>query len=729
MVVGCGGLALNHDLSGSSSTPDNFGPFRVLHQTGIGVLGPVFRAHDRDRLVAVKAFKLDVVPEQAADIAEELRALVARAPHHPRLVGLVGAGLEGDTPWLAMRCMVAPTLDTRLRDGRGFDLHDILAIVHGMAEAVDAAHAAGLLHGSLHPRDVFVGDGGAVCVGGFGVAAALEVAGLRPPVRLPYTAPETATDQTVEAPADRFSLGAIAFELLTGHRLLAPGDDLAARLEQWGGGGDVELAATAFSAMVAERADHRPSTAAAFAKALRLALAPGERPEPPTLVPADSAPSQAALEEFARQGTLWSPPSLARTFDEAETQRLSGPITTAPRTRGGETEPTSRTLAAAAGRAADDTLFIRRPGPPAESPARGLLLPDQPDDELPDDGLGLVTPEPPGEEGDDVLASLPEESAPPAREERRTGHRRADDVAGVPPVAGPMYLEAPLTDAPPPPRAEVPLDRTLRDFGQPEPDPASGSPPAVVLALTLALGLAIGGAGGYLLGQRSGERAAQRALGAEAGLLPDQGGFTESTVEEEPIAPAGGEAPRADSGAAAPAPPPAQPSGRAAPPPTRERPASGQIVVQSSPARAGVIVNNVWQGRTPLTVSGLSLGTHTVRVVEDGYQPETRRVALDARVPSTRLSVQLQPVARAARPAAPRPAASTGTLFLESRPAGARVMVDGTFVGVTPLLMSDLRPGSRQVRFEHPGHRTWATTVMVVAGERVRVAASLEEGS
>jgi hypothetical protein len=55
------------------------------------------------------------------------------------------------------------------------------------------------------------------------------------------------------------------------------------------------------------------------------------------------------------------------------------------------------------------------------------------------------------------------------------------------------------------------------------------------------------------------------------------------------------------------------------------------------------------------------------------------------------------------------------------------VLVDGRVVGTTPLQVSDLEPGAHAVRLELPGHRPWATTTTVVAGQSVRVAASLEE--
>jgi len=129
-------------------------------------------------------------------------------------------------------------------------------------------------------------------------------------------------------------------------------------------------------------------------------------------------------------------------------------------------------------------------------------------------------------------------------------------------------------------------------------------------------------------------------------------------------------------------------------------------------------------------VRGLTVGTHAVRVVEDGYVTETRRVAVDARAAGTTVSFQLARVHGPERPApAARPGAKTGVLRVESRPSGAAVLIDGRVVGTTPLQISDLEPGQHQVRLELPGHRPWATATTIVAGQSVRVAASLEEST
>src|SRR5205814_4582313 len=94
-----------------------FGTYRVLHQIGSGVLGPVFRTYDpqRDRLVAVKAFRLDVIPEQVARLADALRRLAAATLDQQAIVPAIDAGLEGTTAYLATEYVAAETLDVALR--------------------------------------------------------------------------------------------------------------------------------------------------------------------------------------------------------------------------------------------------------------------------------------------------------------------------------------------------------------------------------------------------------------------------------------------------------------------------------------------------------------------------------------------------------------------------------------------------------------------------------------
>ena len=442
-----------------------------------------------------QAFKLDVSPELAPSIAEALRALVGQAPSVEGLVPLIDAGLEGDTPWLAMEHLSCPTLDMRLREGGLLPLDEATALVRALADAVDTAHAHGLDHGSLHPRDVFLPEGGGVVVSGFGVAAAVGVAGLRPPRRRPFTAPETLAQKPLDAPADRYALGVIAYEIVSGRRLLGAGDDLAAGLAARAETSDVPRAATALAAMLAERPEHRPSTATAFAQALCAALeSPPSAaetiattaviPTPPSRParPPGEPPTSEALAEFARQGTFWEPPRRGADDSDAATVVASGP-------------PPSPA------RASDD---------PPTSPVVPLPVFLEPETDV----VSVPVPE------------LEREPEPTLMAETV----RLDPPLRVEPVsreASEPTLFRTFGDAPERTAAPVPVVEQV-----------AHTPPLVVLALTLGLGLAVGAAGGYLVGHRSGERAAQRALGGETGTTSATYGDT------APSTPSGGDAGR-----------------------------------------------------------------------------------------------------------------------------------------------------------------------------------------
>lgn len=224
-MIASGVLALPYDDSAGFTAPPAFGPYRVLHQIGSGALGPVFRAVDagQDRLVAIKAFRLDIVPESAVRLADQLRQLSGDPPTSDRIVPVCDAGLEGMTPFLAYEFVQAETLDLWVRSHGPLSLGDSLPWLTQIAEAIEAAASAGQAHGALHPRDIFVVDAHTLRIGGFGVVAALERAEVPVPARRPYSAPERSS-RTWDGRADVFALGVIAHEMLTGRRPSGAGE-------------------------------------------------------------------------------------------------------------------------------------------------------------------------------------------------------------------------------------------------------------------------------------------------------------------------------------------------------------------------------------------------------------------------------------------------------------------------------------------------------------------------
>jgi len=270
--------------SGTSySPPPAFGRFKLLHQIGAGVLGPVFRTHDpdHDRLVAVKAFTLDLTPEQASTLSAEFERIASLELDAPCVAGPLAAGVEDFVPYVAVPYVPGESLDAAIRQYGPAPVGDAIRLIGHVADALDAAAHVGVFHGSLHPRDIIVTPG-ETHVTGMGVAQALELVGLHGPIRRPYVAPEREGGDGWGPAADIYSLAAIAYEVLTGRRALPGTDQPLSALADIHVHGAAVLREVIESALDPD-AGRRPACARDFAVAVAAALsdsaAPGEAGE------------------------------------------------------------------------------------------------------------------------------------------------------------------------------------------------------------------------------------------------------------------------------------------------------------------------------------------------------------------------------------------------------------------------------------------------------------------
>jgi serine/threonine-protein kinase len=666
-------------------------------------LGPVFRAYDatRERLVAVKLFKLDLPPERVHQLAAEFERLVEAGLDHPALALPLVAGIVEVSAYLAQEYVAADALDSVVREYGEAPPADALRVAAQLAGALDFAAVVNIVHGTMHPRDILLSSD-ETRLTGVGVARALEKVGVAPPVRRPYTAPERVAGHEWDRRADVYSLAAVMHEMLWAKRPSGTGVRAAEALTEIEGG-DLTALQAAFARGLAEDPEDRFETALEFAHALSAAfphvvIAPPEsdqrakrREEPRLPLIADSDPESADLSLPPDGVVASSEPhvdTLVRRADEPAMPFES--IGPAPADMAPERAPLE-TIA------------------PAEVAQTFEPVPDEPIAPINDRNVFAPPPDEPLETDSAVL--------------KREEEARYRDVESAPSVVA-MSTEA----------ARVPASVRAPQFGSEPVSRLERTRSAVwPLVLALGVGLAVGFASGYGVGTRGridsppaasasvptsgagpapGMRAEPRSTKPTSSSRPSTAGreFTENAVPAASKPPA----------TPAPARPPVEPEG-------------GRILVRSTPAGARVAVDGKDYGRTPVAVRELTNGAHRVRVTQEGYIAEERRVTITASRPAQSLTIPLsrEPEANATRGASstlppPTTRSFAGSLMVDSRPSGAKVFVDGRLAGTTPLAMPDVRAGEHAIRIEREGYRMWSSSVRVVAAEQNRVTASLE---
>ncbi|HXW06776.1 MAG TPA: PEGA domain-containing protein [Vicinamibacterales bacterium] len=733
----------------------------MLHQIGVGVLGPVFRTYEptRDRLVAVKVFRLDITPEQARALADELARSAEAGLFHPSVVEPIAAGVEGTVAYRADEYVAAESLDVAMRHYAPASVDKVLPFITQLAGAIDFARAAGVGHGALHPRDIFVTPDEARATG-FGVVDALERVGIRAPVRRPYSPPERVSGGSWGTPADVFSLGVIAFELLTGRRPAGTGDQIGPLTGAPGADHLDQLRAVLVRAMD-DDPERRYPTALAFASALEAAARgegqPGLAASASVAVPAADTTSRVESREEAST----KPPATGEEPDDiaAEREEDEAHWALAQEEASRRAQPPTPEATPADPRPEPASAAVPKPVAPVSSVDDDLRLHAVSLEEATATGADDFTLRTSPAFGmDEDLAEETGAGIPPETDERDESERELQPGGTKRPgrAAGAAGVVAPFDAHPAAARSRRPAAHTVFDThdaflesdssGIEARPPGERAPMAMLpLAMTLVIGLLLGFAAGYAVGGRSQENDAGATPGSAAagpGGQPAEPGpagttsapareFSEQTVAPSSTPPsaapdAAPDMPAGESGARTGGPA----AGTAKPP----APRTGRLVVRSNPPGAGVTINGQWRGRTPLPLDELAFGKYTVRVVQPGYDVAREEVTLSTADPTRIVSLRLnrqapaKPPARASTPpaSASAPQSFTGSVFVDSRPRGARVLIDGKEVGTTPLRIPDVPIGSHVVRLELPDHRFWTTSITVTAGKSTPVTGSLE---
>jgi serine/threonine-protein kinase len=216
--------------------PEKIGRYRIERLLGQGAMGSVYLGVDPslDRQVAIKTVKdLDLEDAARQRFLERFRneARAAARLSHPSIVQVYDVGEDPDVgPYLVFEFVKGPSLKQVLREKGPLPPSELVLLAHQLGEAIDTAHAAGIIHRDVKPDNVLVGEDGRAKLADFGVArlpdAALTKEGqfLGTPC---YAAPETLSEGRYGPRTDQFSFAAVLYELATGARAF-PGDDAIA---------------------------------------------------------------------------------------------------------------------------------------------------------------------------------------------------------------------------------------------------------------------------------------------------------------------------------------------------------------------------------------------------------------------------------------------------------------------------------------------------------------------